>query len=132
MKSLKFSCYDTLHNMKQDFETFLTGNNISVAILLLVLLRLTDQTVVQRLEILEILPRRETDAYKTYNEFKLIPSEKFSVDSYFKLLQWYFLLQEPPHHADHSVQLRSCVLAIRDHFDEGQRGQLILCDDWSI
>lgn len=52
--------------------------------------------------------------------------------TYFKLLQGDLLLQEPPYHADHSVELCSCVLAIRDHFDEGQRGQLILCDDWLV
>lgn len=50
------------------------------------------------------------------------PVLKFKADSYFKLLQRDFLLQKPPHHAHHSVELWSCVLTIGDHFDEGQRG----------
>ena len=53
-------------------------------------------------------------------------------DSYFELLQRDFLLQKPPHHADHGVKLRSRVLAVRDHLDEGQRRQLVLCDDWPV
>lgn len=60
------------------------------------------------------------------------PALKLKVDSYFELLQRDFLLQEAPHHADHCVELWSCVLAIRDHFDEGQRRQLILRDDWPV
>lgn len=53
-------------------------------------------------------------------------------DSYFKLLQGDFLLQKSPHHADNGVEPLACVLAIRDHFDQRQRGQLILCDDWPV
>ncbi len=55
--------------------------------------------------------------------------DTFNLYSYLKLLQWDLLLQESPHHAHHSVELLSRVLTIGDHFDEGQRRQLVLCDD---
>lgn len=38
---------------------FLTRDNILVAVLLLVLLRLSYQTIVQRLEVLKILPEKK-------------------------------------------------------------------------
>lgn len=44
--------------------TSLTGNNVLVTVLLLVLLRLTYQTVVQWLQILKILPGGKTDVQK--------------------------------------------------------------------
>lgn len=124
----------TLHTSQiTPFETFLTWNNILVAVLLLVLPRLTNQTVVQRLEILKVLPGRKTekkDARK--NMYWKETNWEGIVDSYIKLLQRDLLLQKPPHHADHHVELGSRVLAIGDYFDEGQRGQLVLCDDWPV
>ena len=56
----------------------------------------------------------------------------FRVASDLKLLQRDLLLQEAPHHADHRVELRPRVLAVRHHSDQRQRGQLVLCDDWPV
>lgn len=120
-------------NYKLPVVVFLTGNDILVAVLLLVLLRLTDQTVIQRLQILKILPQQKTNIQK--NVMKIISIYSLAMtftESYFKLLQRDFLIQKSPHHANHTVELLSCVLPIGDHSDEGQRGQLILCDDWPV
>ena len=53
-------------------------------------------------------------------------------DQYLKLLQGDLLLQQPPHHADHGVEMGPRVLAVWDHLDQGQRGQLVLADDGPV
>lgn len=70
----KVSWYDTQHRrVNPGICVFLTGNHILVAVLLPVLLRLSYQTVIQRLKILKVLQKGEADVLKNSIKIKEFP-----------------------------------------------------------